>query len=1193
LFKEFPEKASPAVSAREAYVRELRVTGQHLAQAIREERLARNPRVSLTFLFNQATELEKSFARLETEEAAERAKLAASPQSEVLLARFDEASETRRAAHRHLVGLLEYLREVLPSGDYREAVQAISRHFAEFPVSVESFTARQGLSPVDSLPIRENVVDISGLRAAGEPLPLAARAPVPAAAPPADGPPVPEDSQENLEIVFTPEITDLAASLGNDPLTIYQYVKNNCHYDPYLGSRRGADETRRLRAGNDMDLASLLIALLRVSGYPARYATGMAELTPEQAMNWLGVKDARTAGSILTTASLEGTTISDGADIVAIRCRRVWVEAYLPFSDYRGTGAAGGEPAWIPLDPAMKTYDNQFGLDLASLSGFDSDAFVLEYVSTTRPESVREFFDQKLAAFAAANYPDLDYPANRYSRSIVPEESLWLPGSLPFRVLSRDDSWPEVPSNKRFFIRIHIHGEGATLDHTMALPAIAGKQVTLSYIGATQADQDYLAANGGVFGVPNPAVVKMRPQLRVDGCVVADGTGSVTLGVVQQSDTTFTSPTPQDDVQTINNTVIAGNYEGHAFATGRTLIPPGESPDTKCEEDYLGWYLHRLGMQYLDRTDKGEDGVAALMQAVVLKDVSNAILGQRITVGYIGGVPQTFTWFGLGVDADRSIVSSFSTTGTSIGYDFIRVSGADGSLQENRVFEEEIGYEAVSTIKILALANDQSIPVWTITGANAAQYIPQLTHPASVVNKVIDSINAGQHVTIPRDPIQYFSWSGTGYIDLDPGDGGAGYIISGGGSGGDTVEEEDPPPGCTGATITGITPSEANNTYSSCDNRTIVIEVEMRSYDEDCNSTGTTTKEVKFVPSALGEGQHPFRFGGGGDCGGCTEDSVTITVVDTGITVKDSDSRVAKGHLLEIVPQGIGEPVACSVLKSPDPNPKWTVTGALNKTLFGKSVSFRANSWFVNSIDLYGVTPKTYWVVLDNCEAPFTIRAYPNDKSSIQFGAMDVDSFLKAVDAFNDIVEKVGSPLSITPSFGGTVSFENQWKEISGSNLAAYTWSFGGEISAGITAKVSFGTGLLGLPPPLAEAAVFVSLGGKVGLKGTASLNTAKQFQVEGGSFGSVTVGVGGEVSVASGFISITLVAESGVEITAFFGGTSEPAEVYAQTKVEAGQLDLSYKTGAFWGIWESSETWRVWEPWKLYENKVVILPWK
>ena len=43
----------------------------------------------------------------------------------------------------------------------------------------------------------------------------------------------------------------------------------------YSGLRKGAEETYHQGGGNDIDTASLLIAMLRYRKYPARYVSGM------------------------------------------------------------------------------------------------------------------------------------------------------------------------------------------------------------------------------------------------------------------------------------------------------------------------------------------------------------------------------------------------------------------------------------------------------------------------------------------------------------------------------------------------------------------------------------------------------------------------------------------------------------------------------------------------------------------------------------------------------------------------------------------------------------------------------------------------------------------------------------------------------------------------------------------------------
>jgi transglutaminase-like putative cysteine protease len=65
-------------------------------------------------------------------------------------------------------------------------------------------------------------------------------------------------------------------------------VHDNIYWQPTQGSVQGAQDTLDKKAGNAMDTASLLIALLRASGIPARYVYGSVEVPADQMMNWVG-----------------------------------------------------------------------------------------------------------------------------------------------------------------------------------------------------------------------------------------------------------------------------------------------------------------------------------------------------------------------------------------------------------------------------------------------------------------------------------------------------------------------------------------------------------------------------------------------------------------------------------------------------------------------------------------------------------------------------------------------------------------------------------------------------------------------------------------------------------------------------------------------------------------------------------------
>ena len=63
------------------------------------------------------------------------------------------------------------------------------------------------------------------------------------------------------------------------------------------------------------------------------------------------VSDAATAATLLASQGMEGGLFTDSAG-TWLKSRRVWVEAYVPYSNYRGMPADQTGSTWIPLDPA-------------------------------------------------------------------------------------------------------------------------------------------------------------------------------------------------------------------------------------------------------------------------------------------------------------------------------------------------------------------------------------------------------------------------------------------------------------------------------------------------------------------------------------------------------------------------------------------------------------------------------------------------------------------------------------------------------------------------------------------------------------------------------------------------------------------------------------------------------------------------
>ncbi len=182
--------------------------------------------------------------------------------------------------------------------------------------------------------------------------------------------PTPADLEHTVEAPLTDDIANLAAELNHNPVDIYTWVHNNIRYIPSYGSIQGARMTLETKRGNAIDTASLLIALLRASGIPARYAYGTVEIEADQVMNWVGgVESYQAAGNILGQGGIPSAIYHYEDDLSMFCLEHAWVEAYVDFEPSRGSNNRYGDH-WIAMDASFKQYDFTAGYDLqAEVSG--------------------------------------------------------------------------------------------------------------------------------------------------------------------------------------------------------------------------------------------------------------------------------------------------------------------------------------------------------------------------------------------------------------------------------------------------------------------------------------------------------------------------------------------------------------------------------------------------------------------------------------------------------------------------------------------------------------------------------------------------------------------------------------------------------------------------------------------------------
>jgi len=631
--------------------------------------------------------------------------------------------------------------------------------------------------------------------------------------------PTPEDLAETIEVQFTQEIQDLAAQLEHNPLKIYNWVRNNIDFVPTYGSIQGANMCLLTKRCNDMDTASLLIALMRVSGVASRYVIGTVEIPIDKVMNWVGgFEDERAALNFIASNGTPGTALTDGSNPIAVQMEHVWVEAYVDYIPSRGGVHTEGD-TWVPLDASYKQFTFTPGVDVVQAINFDAQSFVNQVESTATINEQEGFVANLDAAFIETTITDVHNQFQDYVDTNLPDVTVVdligvksineqafpvLPASLPYRTLVVGTRFSSIPNSLSHTLSFEVTPKiffGTDLFFEARYSELVGKRVTLSYVPATTEDQQTVDSFGGLYETP-PYLIRVKPQLKVEGVVVSEG-AAAGAGTIQNFTINFTLPTIGSDQ--IQNDIIAGGYYAVGLVSDR--LPSEYSAElqkraTELESfvigggdrlsDFaLGEQLYISAMTYFWEVDNQTDALASQADIIYAKHSSEGIFGLSLSVASLFGAPRSVKVTGTTIDVDRAVYVNFSKSGDlQIPIDFLVASGFVGSSSEHAIIEQLYEVQAISAIKAIQIANAQGLKNYTITQTSIASILPLLQVSPSVKNDIQNAVNAGKEVFIPEREIQLNDWNGIGYIVSDPSTGAAGYLISGGiGGGSGTLEQ--------------------------------------------------------------------------------------------------------------------------------------------------------------------------------------------------------------------------------------------------------------------------------------------------------------------------------------------------------------------------------------------------------------------
>ena len=542
--------------------------------------------------------------------------------------------------------------------------------------------------------------------------------------------PTADDLAETEDIVFHEEIIEAATQLNKNPIRMFRLVADNCYYQPYYGSMKGALETFRQQAGNDIDLASFLMAMYRYCGIPCRYVVGWIDIPMDQALNYFGVESINVLSSVIGTQRMPSVimTNSDTGEQF-LRMKRYWVKAWLP-SKYRGVGG-GNSGSWIFLDPAYRQHVFSSGIDTNEVLeadsasqkekvdsyivansdysfNFDLQAIRLEMngYNTKMTEHFESAFTDDPAVQEVLNYMD-----------IVREDFDIFPASLPYIVLSVDDEYSTIPSNMRFKVTINLKKDdpydpfssGVDLSYSASTAFLAGKRTIVAYVPASSSDASVIAGYGGVKNTPASAA-RLKPLVRIDGQVMKEGSG-FGIGEEEEFEIAITGPDGTND--RISNVVVVGSYHGVAFdmqgvapkqaamraealkanvAKVNALVDDasGQQETVEVDRDELaGEFLSLAGMIYWSNLMNGNEYGAMQQNVLYVKGVSEAVASFGLQTEYFFGLPRNVDPEGTGIDVDINVLTPFNRKGNEVvNYDFSDEYGYRSSVEEHSVFDE-------------------------------------------------------------------------------------------------------------------------------------------------------------------------------------------------------------------------------------------------------------------------------------------------------------------------------------------------------------------------------------------------------------------------------------------------------------------------------------------------------------------------
>ena len=636
------------------------------------------------------------------------------------------------------------------------------------------------------------------------------------------------ESTQDEALILSDEAKKIADTL-NTPYEIYKYVKDTVDFKPYYGLRYGATGTFTCKVGNDYDTASLLIAMLKYRGFEARYVVGTVQIEIKEAINLTGADNEQGTVDILSMLGIPTTVVKTDGKITAVRIEHVWVEAYIPYDSYRGSGKVAGAKEWIPMDASYKKYEKQEKLN------YDSDfneeikklSEELKNENATGFSENLESIQDRITEYA--NEESIETDTILSKRKIKEDTLSLLPSVLPYEVIKENAVFDRAPEKAKakitFKLTTPFYGTYAIGDSdkevTFEAASLYGTNVWIEYIPETDEDEKIIEKYGDIYSTP-AYLIKVIPCIMVDGECVAKG-NAVRPGTY----TIFGMDIYESgcEMVSVDNPLVAGGSYAVSFDYGK--ISEADLSDAKTEllslkeklesgkesnDRAMGETLSGIGTTYFAQLDMADSMLEGILNVTTWRQISEGIFGYKPKVTSIFGAPigisegtvfvdiDTDT-YGVADNGDKIRTSEVNNAQENekdsngdnenkVDYnpvkDFMLYSGFVGSYLESFVLEETVGTFAVSTMEVFKVALSRGMELVKIDSKNMDE-LERIKADGKTISEMRNAVSSGRTIIVPKEEMCYYGWKGTAYIALDTSTGEGAYMISGSMCGGSTA----------------------------------------------------------------------------------------------------------------------------------------------------------------------------------------------------------------------------------------------------------------------------------------------------------------------------------------------------------------------------------------------------------------------